>query len=191
VAQLGRGRYTIAWQDVCDPSIVYLQVNDKDKSKELLSRLEGPHIPKLEHCGVFDAEETLYRTQFYTPLTAKNRAAWELFKVLKGYAETAFRQNQPQGFGRQEPLNIQRVNEDFASMVEESDELPQSIRDDVRGLVHWAGSYGDYVIEIAKRNLAVDGETLILLDPVFDHADIKQTHREAVARAERRNIYGR
>jgi len=191
VEQLGRGRYTIAWRSVANPSAVYLQVRDVDKSKELLSRLEGPHIPKLEYCGQFEAEETLYLTQFYAPLTAKNKAAWNVYKVLSRYAEQAYRQNQPQSYGRQEPLNVQRVNEDFASMVEEDDELPQSIREDVRALVSWSCSYGDYMVEIAKRNLAVDGETLILLDPVFDQAEVARTNREAAKRAERRNLYAR
>lgn len=186
VEKLGKGRYTMAWRSVSNPAVVYLQVSDRDNSKELLSHLDGVHIPKLEQCGQFTAEETLYRTQFYEPLTASNRPAWNLFKVLQRYAEQALREAQPK---YNERLNVQRVNEDFASLVEEDDALPQSIRDDVRALVNWACSYGEYLIEISKRNLAVDGETLILLDPVFDYAEVERANQEAKRRAERRSAY--
>src|SRR5271156_6076184 len=118
VVKIGRGRYCTAWRSVSDPAVVYLQVRDADKSKELLSHIEGPHIPALEYCGVFDAEETLYKTRFYEPLTASNKPAWNVYKTLKRYAEQALRAAQ-NATSYQERLNVQRINEDFVSLVEE------------------------------------------------------------------------
>ena len=136
--------------------------------------------------GQFAGDESLYLTQFYEPLTAAVKPAWSLFRTLEKYRKQAWESMRPKAYGTRERVNVQAVNERFASLVEEDEELPQSIRDDVRQLVDLACSYGDYLIEIAKRNLAVDGETLILLDPVFDYAEMERATREAVKRAERR-----
>lgn len=185
VETLGRGRYTIAWKVLNDPSTVYLQVKegtDGDYSKEILSHLQGyAHIPILEKIGEVGAL-ALYRTRFYSRLTAKYPAAWSQYRTLAAYQAKAWAALRTPAIGYHRP-DVGQVNERFADMVASDETLPASLRDTCEQLVSWCGSYGEYVIEFAPRNLAVDAACgLILLDPCFNYAEMYNARRKKEAR---------
>jgi hypothetical protein len=178
VERIGRGRYTIAWRN---SHYAYLQVHEKDNSKELLSHLSNnPHLPKVEELGWFagNSPYRLFREPLYQPLTAKCKAAWELFKLVKECRDEAQREHsKAHGWNhtRSDATDDAReLNQLFEDKIEDATYIPDKLKDAVRSLVYACGSYGAYCIEITKKNCAVDAKgNLILLDPCFDLAEVR------------------
>lgn len=179
VERIGRGRYTTAWRNC---SSVYLQTNERDYGKEIVSRLcdkHNPHIPACEQLEAPDSVHNWYKMPWYKPLTAKSGKAWEDFKALKHMWEDARRAN---GYDpkRTDDQDAYDTNAGFVELVEGATYLDEPLKEAVRLLVDECCNYGTYTIEISKRNCAVDGAgNLILLDAVFDLAEVRGKWRKA------------
>lgn len=172
VTKLGKGRYTTAWRN-CEN--VYLQVSERDYSKEILAGLaqvdRNKHIPDCKELERADGNSPFrwYQMPLYQPLTAKSGKAWEEFKLLKQIMENAW-SSLP--FSRKE---ADALREAVREMVDDATYLSDSIKEAVNQLVDEAANYGEYSIEFSKRNCAVDGnEVLILLDPLFDLSEVRR-----------------
>jgi len=180
VERIGRGRYSTAWRNCQN---VYLQTNEKDYGKELISRVaeeKNPHIPACVQLDWQDgnAPYRWYRMPLYQPLTAKSVRAWEDFKALKQAREDAQR-SLPYDQKRTDDADVHEVNAKFVELVEDATYLSETLKEAVRLLVEECQNYGAYTIEISKRNCAVDAEgNLILLDPVFDLAEVRSQWRK-------------
>lgn len=186
VERIGRGRYCTAWRNGTEH--VWLQVHEKDLSKDALSNAEdNPHLPKCEAFGWFDGDAPyrLYREPLYQPLKAAHKVAWQQFKSVYAAFEDARRAD----FGRwNDTRNVSQRTSDFNTrfleLVGGSPTIPDTLRDAVRILVQSAAAYGDYGLEISKKNCAVGSEgQLILLDPLFDRAEVEEHYRKARQRA--------
>jgi hypothetical protein len=175
VQRLGAGRYTTAWRDVLNPEMVYLQVSEKDFSKEMLTFMQDyKHIPQLEQLESFDNDSRLYRTKFYRKLTAKHTEAWETYKILATCIEQA-KCDTPFN----SPPHV--YNQLFDDAVQDKVYLSNEIKETIHALVDWCQSYGEYCIEICPKNLAVDDDgTLVLLDPCFDQKEVKESYKKAL-----------
>jgi hypothetical protein len=180
VERIGRGRYTTAWKN---SHYVYLQTHEKDSSKDLLSHLpDNKHLPKVERLGDFGRNSPfrLYREPLYMPLTAKCGDAWSQFKELKRMREEAERNCRTRnGFGRF--ADAAELNYEFDTLVQDATYLSDEIKRAVTDLTYAAGNYGEYMIEITKKNCAVDSEgNLVLLDPVFDWREVYESRQKAM-----------
>lgn len=187
VERLGRGRYCTAWRNGTER--VWLQVHEKDLSKDALAGAEdNPHLPKCEAFGWFDGDAPyrLYREPLYKPLVAAEKRAWSEFKTLFKLAEDAWLQtisNRPWNDTSNVSARTSKYNCGVEQAVRAST-LPESLKEAVRILVYQAANYGDYQIEISKRNCAVGPEgQLILLDPLFDRAEVEADRNRKMKRA--------
>lgn len=173
VDYIGKGRYTTAWRN---SHYVYLQTHEKDASKKILTTLrseKSPHLPVVELLGFMRPVYHLYRSPLYQPLTAKSRNAWATFKrIAKHFNETRSEVNRRMGYGRDYDANT--FNEVLCEALANDDEISPEIYHAVRQLTDEAANYGEYQIEITKKNSAVDAEgNLILLDPLFDLTEVR------------------
>ena len=173
VQKLGRGRYTTAWRSIADPTTVYLQVREGENSKELLSRLAAKHIPVLERVGTL-GDCDLYKSRYYSKLTAKSGEAWRHFRALQKHIQQAhIEQQATRSRLSGDAERARQTNDRFQFFVEEDETLPDSLREAIVSIVTWAASYTGYLIEICAKNLAVDSDgALILLDPIFDLTEV-------------------
>lgn len=177
VERIGRGRYTTAWRN--GAACVWLQVHEKDLSKDALADCpSNPHLPKCERFDWFDGSTPfrLYREPLYQPLMASAKTAWRDYKALAFLWNNA-RIAEMNKFTWRDPRTISArtsdFNRTFDDMVASSPHVPETLRDAVEILVRAAADYGDYRIEITKKNCAVGAEgQLILLDPLFDAAEV-------------------
>jgi hypothetical protein len=179
VERIGQGRYTTAW---ANGSKVYLQTSEKDYSKEILSTISGPHIPKCDYVGNLDGPYRLYSMPKYRKVTARETPeAWAQLRELIRLREMARMEFLragaiPDGYD---------INERFREMVdEEGHVLPRSLVLDLHKVLDAAGNYGEYTIEFRKANVAANkAGRLILLDPLFDMAEIRASQERARRRA--------
>jgi hypothetical protein len=173
VERLGQGRYTEAWKAHGD--IVYLRVKEGEYSKEILEVLtrteRNIHIPKCSRVGNDTGAFTWYKMPLYFPLAASSKRAWSDFKALRKMREDAYDINRMRQMASD-------VNARFDDAVQEST-LSPSIKEAVALIVNEACNYGEYLIEITKKNCAVDRSgNLILLDPLFDWDEVKSANRK-------------
>lgn len=178
VRRLGKGRYTEAWK--APDNVVYLKVKDGEYSKEILANLTASkqnntfHIPQCVHVSNEDVGFRWYKMPLYFPLTASNKRAWSDFKALSKMREEA---GQIQMREMSKNFMAFDINNEFNDLVQASD-LSPSIKEAVDLLVNEAVNYGEYLIEITKKNCAVDDcGNLILLDPLFDWDEVKRANK--------------
>lgn len=183
VERIGRGRYSTAWKN---GTSVYVQTHEKDLGKELLCNIsETPHLPLITHLetsGIYN----WYKMPLYQKLTAKHKEAWADFRHLQRLQDSAFKEERAViGYGKES--NPANVNSLFLSKVEEDVHLTESgYADAIGALGSWCGSYGGtWLIErLQARNCAVDAHgRLILLDPVFDLAEVRAEQEKRRKRA--------
>jgi hypothetical protein len=173
VHRIGQGRYCTAWKN--GTGQVWLQVNEKDFSKEILAHLteslpHNPHLPKVKYVGDFSVYR-LYQSPQYFPLTAKSKDAWNMFKALSSAWNTVkFVSHFPP---RSAYDDAAAIKDKFCAKVAEL--FPDSpIYEAVDALVTQSYNYGAYTIEVTKKNSAVDAVgNLVLLDPLFDLQEIR------------------
>lgn len=169
VERIGKGRFSTAWRS---GETVYLKTSDADYSKEIMSVLaeDSPrnrHLPECKFLSHDDGQFKWYVMPFYKPLTAKNKQAWDDFKALSKVSEEH----------NSYKAEAADIRQNFQDEVLASN-FSQEIKDAVVQLCDAAANYGDYSIEIARRNCAVDTDgNLILLDPLFDLAFIRQSRK--------------
>lgn len=185
VHRIGSGRYCTAWKN--GTGDVWLQVHEKDSSKDILASLEpNPHLPRVERLGYFDGNSPykLYKSVEYMPLTAKHKRAWEMYKVLHmvwnrvRFTPGAHIVSPIQSVDK----DAQDIKENFRGAVEEQ-YGDSHILDAVDALIRESYNYGAYTIEITKKNCAVDQDgNLILLDPLFDLAEVRDALNKALKR---------
>jgi len=180
VERIGKGRYTTAWRNC---SSVYLQTHEKDSGKEIVCRLaefsRNPHIPDCKRLDGDDNQiHNWYRMPLYKPLTAKSGRAWEDFKFLRQVREES-RRSLGYNTKRTDDEEAYMLNDSFRQYVDDSTYLSDSIKEAVDQLLNECSNFGAYTIEITKKNCAVDADgNLILLDAVFDLAEIRAAWRE-------------
>lgn len=181
VERIGRGRYTTAW---ANGTRVYLQVSEKDLSKEILSTLGGtPHIPDCEHIGWLK-DVRLFAMPKYRKITAKGTPT-----AYKQYKELARMMNLAVDQARRRNVNYDGwdLNQAFRDEVDQADvagSLPDSLLEALRLLLDSAANYGEYAMEVRKANVAADDDgELILLDPLFNMREV----RESMAAARKRH----
>src|SRR5262249_9189784 len=153
VTRIGSGRYCTAWKN--GNGDVWLQVHEKDYSKDILAQLpDNPHLPKVESIGWFDgrAPYRLYKSVEYRPLTAKCKEAWKMYKALhEAWVKCRFSTSALQTANKY----AQDVNEQFRSYVDAF--FPDTpILNAVDSLIDESYNYDSYCIEITKKNCAVD-----------------------------------
>jgi hypothetical protein len=192
VERIGQGRFTTAYRAVSDLNLVYLAVNEErgDYSKHILADCDtNPHLPIVRALGELN-DRQVYATQYYRPLTASSKQAWQEFKAIAAARETAWAE-----VIRAQQGKMRVCDCGYLVMARTLELLHGSISDDLytalAAIQDAAGNYGSsYVYEFAKRNLAVsDDGRLILLDPIFDLATIEREQAEARKRSERRYAY--
>jgi hypothetical protein len=187
VRQIGKGRFTTAWRavEVSLSHLVYLVVDQEhDSSKQLLSQCRGEHIPHLRCLGDI-GERVLYETTYYQPLTAQIKGAWAQYKLLREAYDCAMRMFHDRR-NRREPLQeqVRQANQVFSDQVADATYISDSLKDSVESMMTWVDNWPGYLIEIAKRNLAVDCQgRLILLDPCFDADALQKTQQAHLRRA--------
>src|ERR1017187_5377456 len=163
VERIGRGGYTTAWKAA---DCVYLQTSEKDNSKEILAKLESEHLPKTEGIGWFDGDtpHRLFKQPLSFALLAASKDAWRDYKLLHGmWEDSRHAVNSRVGYACR--ATASQLNAGLLDMVEGCAGLRQELREAVRLLHDEAGNYGEYCIEITKKNCAVDDVgRLILLD---------------------------
>lgn len=182
--RIGKGAFCTAYRDTTQPAVVYLDVNEMDASKEILSTCEGPHFPELERIGCI-GDRYLWRTKYYRRLRAGDRAAWAEFKKLAA----SWQWVQSNGGHQHRPgYAVGAYGYDQACSItdhyEENGGQP-SIVAALRQLCDACCNYGShYALEFAARNLAVDeAGTLILLDPVFNLEEIIRKRTSSARKA--------
>lgn len=175
VERIGKGRYCTAWRNGAEN--VWLQVHESDLSKDALADCSSnPHLPKVERFDWFDdnAPFRLYREPLYQPLLARHKQAWADFRQIYKLWNDAHSATCQWNDMRNVSVRVNNCNTAFAELVGAST-LAEPLKEAVRELVEQAACYGDYQIEISKRNCAVDSAgNLILLDPMFDRAELEQ-----------------
>jgi len=192
VERIGRGRYTTAW---ANGSHVYLQTHEKDASKEILEVVgrgeRATHIPDCRHLGAFAGPYRLYSMPKYDKVTARTTpAAWAQLQALIKLREEAWqlalkRENRaPDGYA---------INDAFRELLDdvaagcglvEPGVLPNSLVEALRAVLDEAANYGEYTIEFRRANVAADKQgRLILLDPLFDGAEVRKANQEAQRKA--------
>jgi len=182
VERIGSGRYTTAWRN---NHFVYLQTHEDDRSKEILLRIDGEHlhIPRVERLEWDERNKKYewYREPLYKPLTAKSGDAWKQFKILHKYYNGAYSEAMKRDSYRWDAYTFNGV---LREDMENDDQLPQSLRDAVIALIDEAGDYGQYMVEITKKNSAVDDDgRLILLDPLFNLQELRDERQRILALA--------
>lgn len=191
VERIGRGRYTTAW---ANGSKVYLQTSEKDYSKEILENLRRePHIPDCQRLGDFSGPYRLYSMPKYRKVTARETPeAWRQLKTLIEVREEAWilacKRN-----SHWRAATGYEINEAFSELLDdieagvgkvEPDALPPELVASLRLLLDEAASYGEYAIEFRRANVAADKSgRLILLDPLFDMAEVRQDSERRLRKA--------
>lgn len=178
VERIGKGRYTEAFKH---GNFVYLRVREPEYSKEILANItkrdtgrrdHNPHIPNCEFLESESGPYKWYQMPLYYPLTAKCKKAWAQFKFLKKAKEDAYDAMTSSLHGSQHAM-ANDINQEMDNLVKNSDMTP-SLKSAIELLVNEAANYGEYLIEITKKNCAVDSaQNLILLDPLFDWDEVK------------------
>jgi hypothetical protein len=188
VERIGRGRYTTAWATVAyhNGSKVYLQTNEKDASKEILAGFSGkPYLPEIERLGNFEGDYQLYVMPRYSKVTAKDTpAAWAQLKELIRLRELAVSWAlQRRGIN----WDGYDLNDSFREALrEEPHGLPEELVESLEELLDAAGNYGEYAVEFRRANVAADpAGRLVLLDPLYDVAEVRESHKAARQRANR------
>jgi hypothetical protein len=188
VERIGRGRYTTAW---ANGSRVYLQTHEKDFSKEILSAIpRNPHIPECEHLGGFSGPFRLYSMPLYRKVTARDTPeAWRHLRCLEALREEA------DGLARQRARLVDgyALNDAVRAILDDmeagvgtlpSEALPWELFEAVRSLLDEAANYGEYTVEFSRRNVAADARgRLVLIDPLFDMAEVRQSREGALRKA--------
>jgi hypothetical protein len=114
----------------------------------------------------------------YRPLTAKSGKAWEDFKLLKSLLDDA-RKSLGYNAKRTDYAEAYMVRSAFQEMTDHATYLQETIKEAVRQLCDECCNWGAYTIEITKKNCAVDDDgNLILLDAVFDLAEVRAKYRK-------------
>lgn len=179
VERIGRGRYTTAWRNSHN---VYLQVKEIEDSKEILASLatepRNQHIPDCKFLAWADNNSPYrwYRMPLYQPLTAKSGKAWEDFKLIKSLRDETNNERVKGMWSRggRGDMDATEFNALFNDKVQDATYLSDALKEAIQQLVDEACNYGQYMIEITKKNCAVDNAgNLILLDPLFDYAEVK------------------
>jgi len=144
-----------------------------DYSKEgiaLWANKENPYIPNYESLGDFnDGEGNLYKSPLYSPLTAKNRDAWNEYKLLKSITL-----NWTEIKSCYSPAD---QNEKLIDKFENSGKFNPILIEALRDINNSLRNYGDsYCFEFPKCNLKVDSSGhLILLDVIFNRDALKES----------------
>ncbi len=191
VERIGKGRYTTAWATVAygDGSKVrkvYLQTSEKDASKEILASLSGkPYLPEIERLGNFEGDYQLYVMPRYRKVTAKDTpAAWAQLKELVRLRELAVSWALQRRGARWDGYDL---NDCFwEALQEEPHGLPGELVESLAELLDAAANYGEYAVEFRRANVAADpAGRLVLLDPLYDVAEVRESHKAARQRANR------
>lgn len=194
VERIGRGRYTTAW---ANGSHVYLQTSEKDYSKEILDNLghggRTPYIPDCRRLGDFAGPYRLYSMPKYRKVTAKETPeAWRLLRRLEALREEAFTMAR-----KREPRNLTgyAINDAFRELLDDTEtgvgtlapeDLPAGLITALRLLLDEASNYGEYTIEFRRANVAADAKgQLVLLDPLFDMAELRKDQDARLHKARR------
>lgn len=191
VTRIGRGRYTTAW---ANGTKVYLQTSDRDASKEILSNLavppRNPHTPDCTLLDSFAGDYRLYSTPRYRKVTARETPqAWKQLKTLIAMRDDARREACKD---RSRSDLGYAINDAFRNIIDADQcgpapRLPASLYEALKQLLDEASRYGEYTIEFRRANVAADADgTLILLDPLFDLAEVRRAKEERMKRAARR-----
>lgn len=186
VERIGKGRYSTAWKN---GSAVYVQTHEKDYGKELLCQITGKaHLPVIEHIGT-EGIYNWYKMPLYQKLTAKQKEAWLDYRHLQGLQKESFSEERA-AVGWRGDINPASVNDRFLDKVRQDVHLVNSHYDAaIESLVEWCSNYGEtwLIEELQARNCAVDANgELILLDPVFDLAEVRADQKRKSERAQRR-----
>jgi hypothetical protein len=173
VERIGKGRYSTAWRS---GDTVFVQTSEKDYGKELLCYLSGtPHLPTIEAIGSHGAYNW-YKMPFYRKLTTRSTGAWADFRYLQELQKTAEQMARRTVGFRNDDHYPHICNHNLVELVEGAPILAPRYSDSLAKLSDWCCNYGQsWLIEtLQPRNCAVDSHgELILLDPVFDLAELR------------------
>lgn len=191
VERIGAGRFTTAYRQTADPTVVYLVVNDEDGdySKDIIANCDGPYFPALEKMGTY-RDATVWKTRYYQRLRASYHIAWSEFRAAADCRERVYTEVMRRSDTRKMPF-YRLGHEVMAQTVDKlRDEYPNyhGLADALGQLTDESANYGSsYVFEFAARNLAVDNTGhLILLDPIFDLESMEKMRQAALRRGQSR-----
>lgn len=166
VSFLGKGRFSTCW---AENDRVWCYSNDVAKECLALWGEDIKHVPQwkvVDHLGYNQIH--LYKGTLYEPLMAKDKEAWQQFKILKHSNKVArgmIRTYSSSGhFWRLHGYDVAQKTIDVVR-----DKLPEPLVLALESILDCSANLGSSVtFEFAKRNLAMYKGDLILLDIVFD-----------------------
>ena len=163
--KIGKGAFTTAYREYGEPHGGYVLLVTDDPMKDVLHDLTGtanPHLPGLDYVGyLVKTGESVYRTNYFPRLRAASVAAWAQYKVLRALADDM------RWYGVARKSGLFPVHE-FDHRVRHTEGLPESLKDAISLLCDSALEYQAPNFEFAPRNLGTSGDTLILLDVLYD-----------------------
>lgn len=164
--QMGKGRFSKVYEVESDPDHVYIVSNDW--AKHMLTdtwarRGESAHLPEIEKAGTLEGKKddyTIFKMKRYSPLTAKHKEAWKVYRQLVKIADEIFRANSWQ---------YRRELDKIAHLIASDERLPENIREALQFLLFYATNYHEnYYLDLTKSNFSVDENgVLILRDVVY------------------------
>lgn len=163
--QIGKGEFATAYRSIDNPSIVYVITPEGDYVKEILKQCNGVHIPAMHYVDEYESRGkvyTIWQTEYSNRLTAKDKDAWAIAKILRNTWESTFK------YGLKKDQWHSRCY-NFIETLRNDSRIPESVVHDLDVIYGWATCYGpNFLFEFPARNLGVkDDGTLVLRDIVF------------------------
>lgn len=172
IKKLGSGSYSTAFRSLTDPTIVYIASIDYDNVKELMSRVNTIHAPKIEYIddftyySRFDGNRyyKLYKTEYTECPKKKHGRAYEQWQILQAQWDLIDGR-----FRRLDKNNWHQVVYDFIDILRENELIEDSIIDTLDLIYMRSTDYDtSFKFEFPRCNVGVDSTgNLILRDIVF------------------------
>lgn len=164
---IGKGAYSRAYRSLTDPTIVYIASIDYDNVKELMSKIETIHAPKIDYIDDFSYRGRfyrLYKTEYTVCPMKSHGRAYEQWKILSDQWE-----NINSRLYRLDKDQWHTVVYDFIDILRDNELIEDSIIDTLDRIYMWATAYDtSFLFEFPRCNLGVDSDNnLILRDIIF------------------------
>jgi hypothetical protein len=172
--KIGKGEFsTVFVAENTDRVFIFTKTSNDDNKygKDIYCHMDSVHTPAMKtvdletyipHMGYCN----VYESKLYAKLTANNKDAWRIAKILRQTWESVYRANIRK---LQHHDRWYEVCYDYIDTLRDNSNIPESIIHALDCIYSWATAYGpNFLFEFPTRNLKVDQDgNLILLDIVF------------------------